>query len=201
MTEEVMSHLFEPFFTTREADRSGLGLATSYGIVRQSGGHICAESAPGKGTTFHIILPRHPAPPAPTYRKPGTRKNVAGTETILVLEDEVGVRHLAVRVLRTLGYQVLEAAHGEDAQRLITAPGAKKVDLLLTDMVMPEMSGRDFTNWLRQASPETKVIFISGYLEESVHPNDRREPGMSFLAKPFNADDLANKVRDVLDAG
>ena len=200
MSEEIKSHLFEPFFTTKESHRSGLGLATSYGIVRQSGGHIRVESAPGAGSTFRIFLPRHPAPPPLTYRKPGPRKNVTGTETILVLEDEVSVRHLSVRVLRSLGYDVLEAAHGEDAKRLITQPGAKKVDLLLSDMVMPEMSGRHFADWLRQTSPETKVIFISGYLEESVHPRDRREPGMNFLAKPFNADELAAKVRGVLDA-
>ncbi len=200
MSEETKARLFEPFFTTKEAHRNGLGLATSYGIVRQSGGHICVESAPGEGSTFRIFLPRHPAPPPLTYRKPGARKNLAGTETVLVLEDEVGVRHLSVRVLRNLGYDVLEAAHGEDAKRLITQPGAKKVDLLLSDMVMPEMSGRHFADWLGQTSPETKVIFISGYLEESVHPRDRREPGMSFLAKPFNADELASKVREVLDA-
>ncbi len=200
MTEEIKAHLFEPFFTTKESHRNGLGLATSYGIVRQSGGHISAESVLGEGSIFRIFLPRHSAPPVTNYRKPGPRKNVAGTETILVLEDEAGVRHLSVRVLRNLGYDVLEAAHGEDAKRLITRPGATKVHLLLADMVMPEMSGRDFADWLRQTSPETKVIFISGYLEESVHPRDRRQPGMSFLAKPFNADELAGKVREVLDA-
>ncbi|MEO8044104.1 MAG: ATP-binding protein [Spartobacteria bacterium] len=200
MSEEIKAHLFEPFFTTKQAHRNGLGLATTYGIVKQSGGHICAESALGHGTTFRIFLPRHPAPPNTTYRKPGQRKNLVGTETILVLEDEVGVRHLSVRVLRSLGYNVLEAAHGEDAKRLFSRPGATRVDLLLADMVMPEMSGRDFANWLRLTSPETKVIFISGYLEESVDPRDRREPGMSFLAKPFNADELAGKVREVLDA-
>lgn len=199
MTEEIKAHLFEPFFTTKEAHRNGLGLATSYGIVRQSGGQIEAESVVGEGTTFRIFLPRHTAPPAAGYRKPGPRKNVAGTETILVLEDEVSVRHLSVRVLRGLGYDVLEAAHGEDAKRLLTQPGARKIDLLLTDMVMPEISGRDFADWLRQTSPATKVVFISGYLEESVHPRDRRRPGMSFLAKPFNADELAAKVRGVLD--
>ncbi len=199
MSDETKARLFEPFFTTKEAHRSGLGLATSYGIVRQSGGHICAESVLGQGTTFRIFLPRLAAPPAATYKKPSQRKNLSGTETVLVLEDEVGVRHLSVRVLRNLGYEVLEAAHGDDAKRLITKRGVKKVDLLLTDMVMPEISGRHVANWLHQTSPQTKVIFISGYLEESLHPHDRREPGMSFLAKPFNADELARKVRDVLD--
>ena len=109
------------------------------------------------------------------------------------------MRHLSIRILRSLGYEVLEAAHGDDAKRLLTRRGAPKIDLLLTDMVMPKMSGRHFADWLRTASPLTKVIFISGYLEESLHPHDRREPGMTFLAKPFNAEQLANKVREVLD--
>src|SRR5262245_25866485 len=199
MSDEMKAHLFEPFFTTKESHRSGLGLAASYGIVRQSGGDICAESTLGKGTTVRIFLPRH-AQPAVTYKKPGQRKNLAGSETVLVLEDEVGVRHLSIRVLRQLGYDVLEAAHGEDAKRLITQRKGKPVDLLLVDMVMPKMSGRHFADWLRKTSPSTRVIFISGYLEESVHPRDRRQPGTTFLAKPFNADELASKVREVLDA-
>ena len=199
MDDAVKARLFEPFFTTKDAHRSGLGLATSYGIVRQSGGHICAESALAQGTTFRIFLPRHAAPPAATSKKPGRRRSLTGTETILVLEDEVSVRHLSVRVLRHLGYEVLEAAHGKDAKHLITQGDAKKVDLLLTDMVMPGMSGRHFADWLHQTSPETKVVFISGYLEESVHPRDRREPGTSFLAKPFSPDELSAKVREVLD--
>ena len=200
MSDEVKARLFEPFFTTKDDGRgNGLGLATSYGIVRQSGGYIGAESELGKGSTFRIFLPRVAAPPPPSYRKPG-KKNLTGTETILVLEDEVSVRHLSVRVLRQLGYEVLEAAHGDDAKRLITQRGgAPGIDLLLTDMVMPEISGRHFADWLAKASPETKVIFISGYLEESMHPGDRREPGMSFLAKPFSADELASKVRELLD--
>ncbi|MEO7166517.1 MAG: ATP-binding protein, partial [Chthoniobacterales bacterium] len=199
MSDEVKGRLFEPFFTTKEEANSGLGLATSYGIVRQSGGQICAESESGRGSTFRIFLPRVPAPPLPGYKKPGQRKPLNGTETILVLEDEVSVRHLSVRVLRSFGYEVLEAAHGDDAKRLITERGSSKIDLLLTDMVMPEMSGRLFADWLREASPSTKVIFISGYLEESLHPHDRRDPGMCFLAKPFSADQLAAKVRDALD--
>ena len=200
MSEAVKARLFEPFFTTKDDGHSGLGLATSYGIIRQSGGYICAESEPGKGSTFRIYLPRVAAPPPLPYKKPGHKKQLRGTETILVLEDEVSVRHISVRVLRNLGYEVLEAAHGEDAKRIITKRnGAPKIDLLLTDMVMPEISGRQFVDWLGQTSPETKVIFISGYLEESMHPGDRRDPGMCFLAKPFSADELASTVRELLD--
>jgi CheY-like chemotaxis protein len=200
LSDAARTRLFEPFFTTKDPTRhSGLGLATSYGIVRQSGGQICAESESGRGTSFHILLPRVAPPQRPTYRKSSRRKMPTGTETVLVLEDEVSVRHLSVRALRSLGYQVLEAAHGNDAKRLITKRGAPKIDLLLTDMVLPEMSGRDFADWLATTSPATKVIFISGYLEESLDPRDRRDPGMRFLAKPFNAEQLATKVREVLD--
>ena len=200
MTDEVKTRLFEPFFTTKDSARhSGLGLATSYGIVRQSGGQIGFESEAGRGTTFYIFLPRVTPPPPPSYRKPTQRRLPTGTETIVVLEDEVAVRHLSVRVLRKLGYQVLEAAHGNDAKRLITRPGAPRIDLLLTDMVLPEMSGRDFADWLHEVSPDTKVIFISGYLQESLELRDRRQPGVPFLAKPFSADQLAGKIRQALD--
>jgi len=199
MTDEVKAHLFEPFFTTKDHGLgSGLGLATSYGIVRQSGGHICIESEVGKGTMVTIYLPKVPAPAVPSYRKPGSRKAPTGTETVLVLEDDVSVRHISIRVLRSLGYDVLEAANGEDAQRLILFDADKKIDLLLTDMVMPQMSGIDFANWLRITSPETKVVFISGYLEESLSQAGGGAE-MFFLPKPFDPEQLAEKVRAVLD--
>lgn len=200
MTDEVKAHLFEPFFTTKEEGHgSGLGLAASYGIVRQSGGHICVESEIGKGTMVSIYLPKVAAPPALNYKKPGAKKLVTGTETILVLEDDVSVRHISVRVLRSLGYDVMEAATCDDAQRLITFDRAKKIDLLLTDMVMPQMSGRDFADWLRNSSPATKVVFISGYLEESLQLGHRRGQETFFLAKPFDPEQLALKVREALD--
>ncbi len=201
MSDEVKQHLFEPFFTTKDAGRgSGLGLATSYGIVRQSGGHICVESEVGKGTTVKIFLPEVPAPPPPSYKKPGANKMPTGVETILVLEDDISVRHLSVRVLRSLGYQVLEAASGDDAQQLVGRSENKKIDLLLTDMVMPQMSGRSFADWLNKTSPQTKVVFISGYLEESIHPGDRRSQEMFFLPKPFDSEQLAEKIREALDS-
>jgi PAS domain S-box-containing protein len=199
MSDETKAHLFEPFFTTKD-DRSGLGLATSYGIVRQSGGQIRVQSQEGKGTTVQIYLPKVPAPPAPSYKKPDHRKLPSGTETILVLEDDISVRHMSVRVLRNLGYDVIEAANGDDAQRLIAEHAGRKIDLLLTDMVMPQMSGRRFADWLRAASPHIKVVFVSGYLEESLHPGDRPDPDMFFLPKPFDPQQLAGKVRDALDS-
>lgn len=200
MSDEVKAHVFEPFFTTKdEGEGSGLGLATSYGIVRQSGGYIAIESELGKGTIVKIYLPRVPAPPPPSYKKPASNKLPTGTETILVLEDDVSVRHISVRLLRKLGYEVIEAANGDDAKRLISDRGTGKIQLLLTDMVMPHMSGRRFADWLRQTSPDTKIVFISGYLEESLHPRDRRDNEMFFLAKPFDSEQLATKVREVLD--
>jgi PAS domain S-box-containing protein len=200
MSEEVKAHLFEPFFTTKADDgRSGLGLATCYGIVHQSGGHLRVESEQEKGTVVRIYLPRVPAPPPPAYKKSTGKKPRGGTESILVLEDDVSVRHISVRMLRGLGYQVIEAANGDDAQRLLNENGTGKVDLLLTDMVMPQMSGRRFADSLRAAHPNIKVVFISGYLEESLQPHDRREPGMFFLPKPFDSEQLAAKVREALD--
>jgi PAS domain S-box-containing protein len=201
MSEEAKAHLFEPFFTTKVDDhRSGLGLAASYGIVRQSGGHLRVESEEGKGTTIHVYLPRVPAPPPPAYKKPTGKKVRGGTETILVLEDDVSVRHISVRVLRALGYKVMEAASSNDARQLLSENGGRKVDLLLTDMVMPHISGRRFADALRAAHPNIKVLFISGYLEESLQPSDRCEPGMFFLPKPFDSEQLAAKVREALEA-
>jgi len=201
MSDEVKAHLFEPFFTTKQGGGgSGLGLATSYGIVHQSGGHIRIESEEGKGTTARIYLPRVPAPPPSPYKKPNRKKLPGGTETILVLEDDISVRHISVRVLRNLGYQVIEAANSNDAQHVLAERAGRTIDLLLTDMVMPQMSGRRFADWLRKASPHIKVVFVSGYLEESLHPGDRRDPDMFFLPKPFDPGQLAAKVREALDA-
>lgn len=200
LTAEAREHLFEPFFTTKNQGRgSGLGLATSYGIVRQSGGHMCVESLPDRGTTVTIYLPKVGPPPAANYKKPGAKNLPAGHETILVLEDDVSVRHISVRVLRSLGYDVIEAANGDDAQRLIHARNGAKIHLLLTDMVMPQMSGRDFAAWLGKASPHTKVVYVSGYLDESL----RAAAGTAdifFLPKPFDPEQLAGKIREALDA-
>ena len=201
MSDEVQAHLFEPFFTTKAEDRrSGLGLATCYGIVHQSKGHLRVQSEQGKGTTIEVYLPRVPAPPAPPYKKPSTKKVRGGTETILVLEDDVSVRHISVRMLRALGYEVIEAANSSDARQLLAENGGRRVDLLLTDLIMPQMSGRRFADALRMLHPDIKVMFISGYLEESLQPDDRCEPGMFFLPKPFDAEQLATKVREALDA-
>ena len=195
MSEEVKAHLFEPFFTTKaEGAATGLGLATCYGIVKQSGGRILVESEIGKGTSVEIYLPRVSAP---TYRKPGNKNLPTGNETILVLEDDVSVRHISVRVLRSLGYRVIEAGSGDDAQRLISEQKGPHIDLLLTDVVMPQMSGRHFADWLRKLSPGTKIVFVSGYLDESHGPGD--QSGVFFLPKPFDPEQLAGTIRQALD--
>jgi PAS domain S-box-containing protein len=200
MTEEAKEHLFEPFFTTKDdGNSSGLGLATSYGIVRQSGGQMCVTSDAGRGTMITIYLPKAVAPPVPGYKKPGSKKLPTGKESILVVEDDVAVRHIAVRVLRSLGYDVVEAASGDDAQRLISLDENKKIDLLLSDLVMPLMGGRDFAEWMTNISPSTKVIFISGYLDQSFQAQDQSDVGMFFLPKPFDPEQLAQKVREALD--
>ena len=196
MNEKTKAHLFEPFFTTKDQG-SGLGLATSYGIIRQSGGNIQIESELNKGTTVRIYLPKVAAPEHHYRKRNG--KMPTGTETIIVLEDDISVRHMSVRVLRNLGYDVIEAATSDDAQRVFTSQDDRKIHLLLTDMVMPQMSGRSFADWLRTASPETRVIFASGYLEESLGPRERPDPEMFFLAKPFTSEQLASKVREALD--
>jgi CheY-like chemotaxis protein len=201
LSEEAKAHLFEPFYTTKPHDRgSGLGLATSYGIVCQSGGRIRMESEAGKGTTVQIFLPRLPAPPPPSYRKPSSRLLPTGTESIMVLEDDVGVRHLSVRVLRSLGYEVIEAASSNDAQRLFEQRGKRKIHLLLTDVVMPLMSGRDVAEWIRKVSPQTKVLFVSGYLDESIDPGGRAVGDTFFLSKPFDPEQLATSIRRALDS-
>ncbi len=194
LAEEARDHLFEPFFSTREG-RSGLGLATSYGLIRQSGGDISLSSQSGQGTEVRIYLPLVPAPSEAAPRR--SERNPTGSETILVLEDDIGVRHFSIRVLRSLGYNVLEAASSDDAQRFISER-SHPVHLLLTDIVMPKMSGRNFADWLGRTSPETKVVFISGYLDESL-PDPSPESDLFFLAKPFSPEQLALKVRTALD--
>ena len=156
MSEEVKEHLFEPFFSTKD-DRhgSGLGLAPCYGIVGQSGGHITVESELAKGTAVHIYLPETAAPPAATYRK--RLKLPSGTETILVVEDDISVRHVAVRTLRMLGYNVLEAFRADEAKRLIENTA---INLVVSDIVLPDMSGCDFADWMRSNSPSTQILLL-----------------------------------------
>jgi CheY-like chemotaxis protein len=194
MSNEVKEHLFEPFFTTKD-DRhgSGLGLATCYGIVRQSGGQISIESELAKGTAVHIYLPEAEAPPVAAYRK--RLKLPAGSETILVVEDDISVRHVAVRTLRMLGYNVLEAFRADEAKRLIKD---NAINLVVSDVVLPDMSGCDFADWMRLNCPSTQILLTSGYLPETTI--GRPSIDLPFLSKPFDPQQLAETVRASLDA-
>ncbi|MBK7584560.1 MAG: response regulator [Myxococcales bacterium] len=202
MTEETRTRLFEPFFTTKEKGRgTGLGLATVYGIVRQSGGHIWVYSELGHGTTFKIYLPRAPddaVSPAIVEHSPETERARAG-ETILLVEDEDDVRKLAARILAERGYEVLTAKDGQDA--LSVARGhAGPIHLLLTDVVMPRLSGKALAERLQTSRPAVRVLFMSGFTNNAIVHNNVLDPGTQFLAKPFTAHALARSVRAVIDA-
>jgi signal transduction histidine kinase len=199
MDAMTQARIFEPFFTTKPRGRgTGLGLATVYGIVRQSDGHVAVASAPGAGTTFRIYLPRVEAPLA-VATPPQAPAATAGSGTILLAEDERLVRVLARKVLEQAGYSVLVAEGG--AQALELARGHNGViDLLVTDVVMPEMSGRELVRRLLQERPAIRVLYMSGYSDEAVAQHGVLDVGTSFIAKPFTPTTLAAKVREVLEA-
>jgi PAS domain S-box-containing protein len=199
MTADVLAHLFEPFFTTKEVGKgTGLGLATVYGIVRQSGGFIAVDSQPDCGSRFRLYFPcAETAAPAATDALP--EPATAGTGTVLLVEDEPGVRHLARDVLSRYGYRVIEAADGGEALRLAEGH-AGTIDLLLTDVVMPGMSGAELAQRFRELRPGVRVLYASGYADEAVVSHGARHDGVPFLQKPFEPDDLVRRVREVLDS-
>jgi two-component system cell cycle sensor histidine kinase/response regulator CckA len=199
MDSETQSHVFEPFFTTKPPGLgTGLGLSTVYGIVEQMGGRIGFRSAPDRGTTFVIYLPVQPAPTSLGDRPVTAASIPAGTETILLAEDEEAVRSMVRKILSTAGYTVLEARHGSDAL-LVSREFAGPIDLLLTDVVMPEMNGLKLARSLAADRPETAVIFMSGYTRDEVDRKGLTEPGVAFIPKPFTANELATAIRSVLD--
>ncbi|MBI5342299.1 MAG: PAS domain S-box protein [Deltaproteobacteria bacterium] len=199
MSDEVKAHLFEPFFTTKEKG-TGLGLATVYGIVRQSGGHVRADSEPGRGTTMEIYLPRLAGAADLHEETPTASISTGGKETILVAEDEDMVRELVCEILQRSGYAVLEACNGEEALEAALQHG-KPIHLLVTDVVMPRMSGHDLAERLVPLRPEMKVLFMSGYTDKvSLHHRVLNREA-AFLQKPFGPGTLTAKVREVLDAG
>ncbi len=199
MTEQIKAHIFEPFFTTKgQGKGTGLGLATCFAIVKQSGGHIVVDTELGKGSAFKIYLPRVRAAVEPVTPVTERDDMPRGTETILLVEDESVVRELSSSVLRELGYTVLEAANGDEALRLAQQHGEHDVDLLLTDVVMPQMGGRELADKLRAIHPNTKVLFTSGYTEDAVQQRGINDPTIEFLQKPYRPDSLARKVREVL---
>ena len=201
MDAETLSHVFEPFFTTKLRGKgSGLGLSTVYGIVKQSGGEIEVTSQVGSGSAFRIHLPVFEAPVKEAERPRAPSRAATGAETILLVEDEGGVRRLAREMLRQQGYTVLEADGGPDALRL-WEQHATAIDLLLTDVVMPQMSGRELAEQLKTARPDLKVLYMSGYTNDVIARHGVLDSETAFLQKPFTADSLGRKVRIVLDQG
>jgi two-component system cell cycle sensor histidine kinase/response regulator CckA len=198
MDERTQARLFEPFFTTKELGRgTGLGLATVYGIVRQSGGHIRVSTRLHHGSTFTIYLPMAEGMPEPEVEAGGWSDTPRGTGTILVVEDEDAVRYLACRVLRGNGYRVLEAGDPAAALRIVRAEG-QPVDLLVTDIVMPGMSGPALAERLVAGRPDLKVLYITGYAEEAIERQGALPAGGALLEKPFTAQQLADSVRQAL---
>jgi two-component system cell cycle sensor histidine kinase/response regulator CckA len=199
MSEEVRHRVFEPFFTTKEKGKgTGLGLSTVYGIVKQSGGNVWIYSEPGRGTTFKVYLPQAESETRELGEKVVEAAPCGGSETILLVEDEEVVRGLARRILEQAGYSVVEASKGDEALRFC-AEHAAEVNLLLTDVVMPEMSGKELADRLKSQYPELKMVFMSGYTDEAIVHHGVLDSSVEFIQKPFTPSALIRKVREVLD--
>jgi len=198
MSEEIKDHLFEPFFTTKEKGKgTGLGLAVIYGVVRQAGGTIEVYSELGQGTTFRIYLPRVEENAQRIEKESQAMEMPGGKETVLLVEDEVILRVLGVKVLKRLGYQVLEADSGGDAL-VIAERHTEPIHLLLTDVVMPGMNGRELAERMTKMHPEMKVLYTSGYAENVIAHRGVIEQGLNFIGKPYAPQQLAKKLRDIL---
>ncbi|HEX7529416.1 MAG TPA: response regulator, partial [Thermoanaerobaculia bacterium] len=196
MDTETLGHIFEPFFTTKERGKgTGLGLATVYGIVHQTGGYVAVETAPGAGTTFRIYLPQCAEPMSGIRRSVSSRQ---GTETVLLVEDEPGVRSLTKVILERRGYTVLVAENGAAALDVVTRD-PRPIHVLLTDLVMPGMNGRALASRVLALRPSIKVVFVSGYAAD-IGADLVADGESGFLSKPFNERSLTAKIREILDA-
>jgi CheY-like chemotaxis protein len=199
MDKDIMAHIFEPFFTTKTVGHgTGLGLATVYGIVKQNNGFINVYSEPRKGTTFKIYLPRFMSDNNESRAILPTEIPQGGKETILLVEDETTVLKMSKRMLDTLGYTVLVANTPSQAIHL-TQSHADAIDLLITDVVMPEMNGRDLAKHLKTIQPDLKILFMSGYTADVIAHHGVLEKGVSFISKPFSMEELATKVRQTIE--
>jgi hypothetical protein len=199
MSAEVQAHLFEPFFTTKESGKgTGLGLSNVYGVVKQSGGEITVTTAVGRGTTFHIYLPRLDASPGREEPTPLLPAVGGGHETVLLVEDEELVRMMLSEVLKAGGYHVLEARHGADALALAEQYKGS-IDLLVTDVTMPGFSGLELSRRLGEKRPSMRVLFISGYTDQEASQFGNLNQPVQFLQKPFHPDAFMAKARRILD--
>jgi CheY-like chemotaxis protein len=198
MDSETLSHIFEPFFTTKETGKgTGLGLSMVYGIIKQSNGYIMAYSEPGRGTTFKIYFPRTQESVSPVHR--ANDEIPSGTETVMVVEDEAALRELTCVLLEDAGYTVLESSGAEDA--LETAKDMhRKIDLLLTDVVMPRLDGRELANQMVSLRPDLKVLYMSGYTDDIIVHRGVLTQGAVLVQKPFTKRTLLQKVRETLDS-
>jgi two-component system, cell cycle sensor histidine kinase and response regulator CckA len=200
MDRATQSRIFEPFFTTKAQGKgTGLGLSTVYGIVKQSGAAISVVSAPGEGSRFTVYFPRTDGFALAQSAEKDADSPLSGTETILLVEDDDAVRNLVERVLTSRGYRVLSAQHGGDALQL-ASDGRGDIDLVLTDIVMPAMSGRELVDALRTRRPGVRVLYMSGYTDDEIVRRGLHDPRMSFIQKPFTAESLAMQIRKILDA-
>jgi CheY-like chemotaxis protein len=198
MSPDVRDHIFEPFYTTKEPGKgTGLGLSTVHGIVEQSGGRIFVYSEPGHGTTFKIYLPCVSDTEPGAKVSPPDATGGVGTESILLVEDDVAVRKVTASILRGAGYAVREAVNGADGLR-ICSDATVAIDLVMTDMVMPVMGGRDLARGVRDVRPGTPMVFMSGYTRASI-TDEELIANARFLEKPFSADSVLNAVREMLD--
>jgi len=199
MTPEVKERIFEPFFTTKEKGKgTGLGLSTVYGIVKQSSGNIWVYSELGKGTTFKIYLPRVDEPLEELEERVVKGELPYGSETILVVEDDEEVRKLAKRILEKQGYKILDGSQGNEAIQ-ICEEHKGPIHMMVTDVVMPGMSGRELANRLMSVHPEMKVLYMSGYTDDAIVHHGVLDPGIAYIQKPFAPDTFASKVRQILD--
>lgn len=199
--KETREHIFEPFYTTKkEGKGTGLGLATVYGIVKQSDGYIWVYSELDTGTTFKIYFPSVKKEVEAEDKKGTPPTNLSGSETILVVEDDEIVRNMISSVLNTFGYSVLNEKNGEETLRLVNKNPNKTIDLMITDVIMPGMSGRDLAENLKFKKPNMKILYISGYTDNAIVHHGILDSSIPFLQKPFTINDICKKIREVLDS-